>query len=430
MPIENQHSEQQQILYETRSEEVQEIMGRMPSWIIRWGILVVGFIIIGLFIGSNFIKYPDRVMSNISITSDNPPVKIVANSTGRIQQLFVKQNDAIQKNDLLIILENNAKLEDVMKLKDELLHKLFTLHSSLFIEKNYQLGELQQAYSELISATENKNYLAKTDNSGLSIAQIQKQIKQNQQLINQMQSNEGKLVQNYQIDKQIHDVDYELYKQKMLTENDYLKSKKQWLEKQSTLNDNKNNIASTIIKQSELNKSILDIQKDKNTKQYEGTSKVEQDIKNLLSQIEQWELKYIVKSPISGRVNLYSVWKENQYVRSGENIMLIVPPFQNILAKGTIPIQNSGKIQVGQQIMISLVSHPHNEFGYVQGAISYIASAPMDSVYSFDITLPTGLMTTNKKTIAPQPQMFANGEIFTDDKTLMQRLFEKFNPQN
>jgi multidrug efflux pump subunit AcrA (membrane-fusion protein) len=430
VPIENQHTEQQQILHETRSEEVQEIMGRMPSWIIRWGILVVGIIIIGLFIGSNFIKYPDRVNANIVITSDNPPVNIITASTGRIQQLFVKQNDTVQKNNLLLLIVNSAKLKDVLDLKERLMFALNANNYNSLTNINYQLGELQKAHDALIVDIENKNYSVKADNSGLSIAQIKKQIAQNQQLINQMQNNESKLVQNYQIDKQMHEVDCELYKQKMLTENDYLKSKKQWLERQTSINENRNNIASNIIKQSELNKSILDIQQAKNTKQYAGISKVEQDIRTLLTDIELWEQKYIVKSPIAGRVNLYSVWKENQYVRSGENIMLIVPPIQNIISKGTIPIQNSGKIKIGQQVMISLISHPHNEFGYLKGRISYIASAPMDSVYSFDITLSQGLTTTNKKTIAPQPQMLANGEIFTDDKTLLQRLFEAFNINN
>jgi multidrug efflux pump subunit AcrA (membrane-fusion protein) len=120
LPIENEHieaKELQQLLYETRSEEVQEIMGRMPSWIIRWGIMVVGFIVIGLFIGSYFIKYPDRVNATISITSDNPPVKIVSPNTGRLQRLFVQQNDTVSQNDMLLILENQAIYEDVVMLK-------------------------------------------------------------------------------------------------------------------------------------------------------------------------------------------------------------------------------------------------------------------------------------------------------------------------
>ena len=427
MPINIEHNEQQQILYTTRSEEVQEIIGRMPSWIIRWGIFLVGFIVIGLFIISSVIKYPDKVNANITIISDNPPVQIVATSNARIQKLLVNQNDFIQKGDVLLILENQASLQDVTELKALLINVLNSKQYNIFQHQSFQLGELQTSYTELVEATKNKDFYERTATSNLSISQLQKQIAYNQQLIKQMQDNDSKLYQNYLIDKQIHEVDYKLYKENLLTENDYLKSKKQWLEKQTSLDENKNNIASNTIKQSELSKNIIDIQTEKNKTQYEGICKIEQAIKNLLIQIGQWELKYIVKSPIAGRVNLYSIWKENQFMHAGENIMLVVPSFQNILVKGVIPIQNSGKIKVGQEVMMNLVSHPSNEFGYLKGKISYIATAPMDSVYAFDITLLNGLMTTNNKIIPSQPQLFAQGEILTDKKTLFQRLFQNYN---
>ena len=41
-----------------RSEEVQEILGRPPRSIVRWGITVVLLLVVGLAIGSYFIKYP------------------------------------------------------------------------------------------------------------------------------------------------------------------------------------------------------------------------------------------------------------------------------------------------------------------------------------------------------------------------------------
>jgi len=121
MLIENEQNEQK-ILYQTRSEEVQEIMGRILSWIIRWGILIISAVIIGLVIGSNFIKYPDKILTNISITSDKPPAKIVAPSMGLIQEIIVKQNDTIAKNDVVIVLESNANTEDVMSLRKELVN--------------------------------------------------------------------------------------------------------------------------------------------------------------------------------------------------------------------------------------------------------------------------------------------------------------------
>ena len=44
---------------ELRSEEVQEVMGEIPSWIIRWGITLLTAVVLTLVIGSCFFRYPD-----------------------------------------------------------------------------------------------------------------------------------------------------------------------------------------------------------------------------------------------------------------------------------------------------------------------------------------------------------------------------------
>lgn len=57
---------------ELRSEEVQEVMGHMPSWILRWGITLFFVIILTLLIGSFFFRYPDTITATMTLTSDNP----------------------------------------------------------------------------------------------------------------------------------------------------------------------------------------------------------------------------------------------------------------------------------------------------------------------------------------------------------------------
>ena len=44
---------------ELHSEAVQEILGSPPRWLIRSGITVIFAVIVCLFAGSYFIKYPD-----------------------------------------------------------------------------------------------------------------------------------------------------------------------------------------------------------------------------------------------------------------------------------------------------------------------------------------------------------------------------------
>ncbi|NSL90933.1 hypothetical protein [Chitinophaga solisilvae] len=57
-------------LEETRSEEVQEIMGRMPPWIIRSGITLIGVLFLCAFAGAWFFRYPDSVPAEVLITAE------------------------------------------------------------------------------------------------------------------------------------------------------------------------------------------------------------------------------------------------------------------------------------------------------------------------------------------------------------------------
>lgn len=54
-----------------RSEEVQEIMGRIPSWIERWGILAIAFMLVIILAGAAFFPYPDTLTGTFIYSPEN-----------------------------------------------------------------------------------------------------------------------------------------------------------------------------------------------------------------------------------------------------------------------------------------------------------------------------------------------------------------------
>ena len=106
-----------EIALELRSEEVQEILGRPPKWIIRIGISFIFIIVIGLFIGSYYIKYPDILQSTIVVTTENLPAGVTAKASGRIDTLLVSEKSMVQKGELLAVIENPAHFDDILLLK-------------------------------------------------------------------------------------------------------------------------------------------------------------------------------------------------------------------------------------------------------------------------------------------------------------------------
>lgn len=57
---------------ELRSEEVQEVMGQVPAWIVRWGIRLLFLVVVTLLVGSCFFKYPDVITADMTLTGQHP----------------------------------------------------------------------------------------------------------------------------------------------------------------------------------------------------------------------------------------------------------------------------------------------------------------------------------------------------------------------
>ena len=62
---------------ELRSEEVQEVMGQVPAWIVRWGITLLFLVVVALLVGSCFFKYPDVITADMTLTGQHPATAVV-----------------------------------------------------------------------------------------------------------------------------------------------------------------------------------------------------------------------------------------------------------------------------------------------------------------------------------------------------------------
>ena len=105
---------------ELRSEEVQEILTRPPHALVRWGITVFFVVLALFFIGGCFFKYPDVISASITITTEHPPIWMVARGSGKIKEVYHKDRDSVWTGNIIAVLENPAVTEDVLRLKRQL----------------------------------------------------------------------------------------------------------------------------------------------------------------------------------------------------------------------------------------------------------------------------------------------------------------------
>lgn len=195
---------------------------------------------------------------------------------------------------------------------------------------------------------------------------------------------------------------------------------------------NYKNLLSTI---SQLKSSLNDLNKNSQTTKINESKEnvnlkrnVIQAFYQLKKAIKDWELNYVLRSSIDGKVSFLQIWTPNQIVNAGDNVFAVIPIHENgYIGKVKAPAQNSGKLREGQTVNIRLANYPDREFGILKGKVRTISLTPdKEGNLLIDISLPDGLQTSYKKKIAFQQEMSGNADIVTEDLRLIERLLYQF----
>ncbi|MFC0186388.1 HlyD family secretion protein [Pseudarcicella hirudinis] len=95
---------------EHKSEEIQEIIGQIPPWIVRWGITMIITVFIIFVLSSYYIRFPDVLHANVKVTAKDQPVKIGWYKTpGLSYQTIAKDAEMIKSGDTVLIEHNSEK---------------------------------------------------------------------------------------------------------------------------------------------------------------------------------------------------------------------------------------------------------------------------------------------------------------------------------
>ena len=60
------------------------------------------------------------VTCRIVLTTDQPPIRVLAQGSGRVSELLVKENETVEAGRILAVLENTADWHDVLRLERQL----------------------------------------------------------------------------------------------------------------------------------------------------------------------------------------------------------------------------------------------------------------------------------------------------------------------
>lgn len=414
---------------ELRSEDVQEILTRVPHWMIRWGNVVILSIILILFSVSWMIKFPDLISTQITITTAIPPEKLVAKTSGKIQAILVTDRTNVNKNTPLAVIENSANYKDVILLKS-IIDTIDINKSKFPFEKlvSAQLGEIESSYAifqkESIANELNKK-LQPYKVEGVAQSYEAIQLKERLSLLESQKS-----INQSELELQKKDLErYEgLYKKEIVAAQEIEKQRLVYLQSQKNYKNVLNTISTLKSSLNELNRTNKTTQINESKENINLESNVVQAFYQLKKVIKDWELNYVLRSSINGKVSFLQIWAVNQNIEVGSTVFAIIPNEKsNFIGKIKAPALNSGKIKMGQDVTIRLANYPDTEFGIIKGKVIAISLTPdKENNLLIDVSLPIGLKTSYKKQIAFQQEMTGNADIITEDLRLIERLLYQF----
>ena len=415
---------------ELRSDEVQEILGTPPRWIVRWGttLIFAGLIILGIV--SWLIKYPDVVSVRMFITTFVEPVEVVAQRSGHLAKLMVADNEPVEYGQILVEIQNQADLEDVLLLDSitmELQH--YDLEEFVLFDppERLKVGSLQGAYSRFIQLFRDLTNEIESGYGRQRINSLNNTIKGIVSSIATLKSKLEKAKIEYNIaNNQV------AYAQKLYQEN---VGARQAIEEASARRAALDKQIEGI--KGEIKDREVDIFRYKNQQVEIGTAEDQQNknkfvelqelVNKLRTDLGEWKETNLLLSPIEGRVALTADYRSaQQFIKSGDRVMAIVPKDgDRLIGKALMPSAGLGKVDLGDKVIIRLDAYPYQEFGLILGKLESKSALPnRENNYPVNISLDNGLQTSIGNELRFDQQMTGTAEIITEERRFIERIFD------
>lgn len=411
-------------------DELEAIIGNPPGWTLRWGLTLLLLSVVLLLLLSWLIQYPDIVQTRTVLTTQNPPIRLVAGANGRISRFRAANGQNVQAGDLLGVLENPARLDDVLRLEG-FLKKLAENDAASYLAVSLpgklQLGDLQDAYARFSQRFNDLQYFLRQDADLLKISNLRRQIAETGTLNQSLSRQENILAEEVELARRNVGRDSLLLSRKSLSQVEFEQTKSVWLRINRELEALRSGVTQNNLHIRQMEGQILDLQKNQSDTKNERLLSLKADLERLLGDLGNWKQAWLLVAPIAGEVALTKAWSEQQYVRQGEEVLTLVPKESagRIVGKAFLDSSGSGKVTEGMPVHIRMDGFPYQQFGTLDGTVARIASVPGELGYEVEIALSANMVTDYGKPIPFRQEMQGTARIVAEKRSFLTRILEK-----
>jgi len=412
---------------ELRSEEVQEILGHIPSRIIRYGIVTITAIVLVVFVGSFFFKYPDIIDAPFELLTENPPAEVTAVTSGDLSEIYVVDSQYVEAKQKLAIIKNSASSAHVAFLYsniNDIKQKLNDVDLYQSLSDSLQLGDIQNSYSSFRKAVQEYQQFKALNYYPKKLEALKtKQIELNA-YVALMAKQAALKAKEYELAESQYKRDSQLFDKEVISLADIENSKRALIQEGMAVQTAQSAVINKRMQLQDIIQQVVEYEME----EVEQDNKHEQSLNELFHSLESriawWFDQYVLMAPVSGTVAFNKIWSSNQYVSAGNQIFTVIPEGNHeIIGRVTLSSNGAGKVKIGQSVNLKFSNFPYLEFGMVQAKVTSISMVPLDEEYILELNLPDTLVSNYGTALPFTQKMTGTAEIITEDLPLIARLF-------
>ena len=406
-------------------EQIQYLLGNPPSWMMRYGISMMAGCFVLLLGLSYFIRYPDVLEAKITLTTANPPIRVMASRGGRMIELLTKDHQQATKGQVLAVLENTAEWKDVLRL-EAWLEQYSDAQTELL--PDLHLGTLQAAYSSFSQHWKDYRYFSTNHHTAERIAALEKEIVHIEKMSGSLLRQNNLLKEEFILSTQERNQQKQLHEQKVISDKEFEKSEAVWLQQKQQIESAEAPVLQNQMQVQQLQNQINELRLTKSDTQNDNELMLLEDLQRLRSAVAEWKQSDLIIAPIQGAVSLSKVWSVQQSVEAGAEILAIIPEgneSERIIGKASLAGLGIGKLKPGDRALIRLDAYPAQQYGSIAGKIANISALSQEEAYLLDIELPHSMTTSYKQSIPFRQEMAGQVRIITEDRRVVERIFDR-----
>ena len=356
---------------------------------------------------------------------------------GPIRQIFVKDGEAVVKNQELLYLDNPASLTDVRTFAtlvgktDSIEHIPDYLYIN--VPENLQLGELRQTYTGYVQTLKTFRYVLKQGIVFQQIAALEQKIDRQQQLAANLQKQQTLFEKELSLAEKDYHRQQELNRQGLVSDLDFEKNEAAWLQKQQRNEDLGSALVRNQIEIAQLRTQRLELMDARAKTVSDYVIQLRELSLRFRNEYAQWLERYMVIAPADGTVSFIPGLHQHKTVKPGEPVASIIPgeaTRNGIVARINPPAGGIGKIEHGNRVLLQLDAYPHKEYGTLDATVNAISRLPVQDgegqlFYEITCHLPDSLVTSIGKPLPFRQRLTGTAQVITKDQSIMERVLDR-----